>query len=217
MPIPSSGEIGLLTIQNEFGTDGVTALSDYYRGGFLVTGTSVNLGIPLSGEMGISNFYGAAEFMRLQGTILDLTAENTDGPCICRVEINTSGTIVRLTNGDSVFTNYGPEYWGTPTTLISAGDLYEARVTVSTCNYGGATNYSFNALGNIVTYPTAPFLPGYQTPWTPTTATLAISCRAGVAAAIVEFGGVLEFRKKYATGTTTSTSFFLSAESNTPA
>lgn len=60
MALPSSGTISLQAIAAEFGGSAPHAISEYYRGGGLVPNTSVNAGIPTSGQIAFSNFYGGS-------------------------------------------------------------------------------------------------------------------------------------------------------------
>ena len=57
MPLPVSGAISLSQIQTEFGGVNPISLSEYYRGGGLTTPN--NTGVPTSGTLSLSNFYGA--------------------------------------------------------------------------------------------------------------------------------------------------------------
>jgi hypothetical protein len=61
MPLPTSGELTLQDIENEFGGSGAIGLSEYYAGGGLVPfGTEGIYGpIPTSGTIDIRDFYGA--------------------------------------------------------------------------------------------------------------------------------------------------------------
>lgn len=59
MALPSSGLIRLSDIQTEFGGSNPVSLSEYYRGGGLVPDFSFNDGVPTSGAIGLSDFYGA--------------------------------------------------------------------------------------------------------------------------------------------------------------
>ncbi len=57
MALPLSGTLSLADIQTEFGGSNPISLSEYYRGGPYVTAN--NTGVPTSGSISISNFYGA--------------------------------------------------------------------------------------------------------------------------------------------------------------
>jgi hypothetical protein len=62
MALQTSGLIAISQLQNEFGT-GVgspTRLSNFYRGGGIVTDGSTTANIPTSGTIRLSNFYGAS-------------------------------------------------------------------------------------------------------------------------------------------------------------
>ncbi len=59
MQLPASGPLSLAQIQNEFGGSNPVSMSEYYRGGALVTDN--NTGVPTSGAIRISNFYGTVK------------------------------------------------------------------------------------------------------------------------------------------------------------
>lgn len=59
MALPVSGTLSLADIQTEFGGSNPISLSEYYRGGLYVTEN--NTGVPTSGSISISNFYGAVK------------------------------------------------------------------------------------------------------------------------------------------------------------
>ena len=57
--LPSSGVISLADIQAEFGGSNPIAITEYYRGGGLVPDYYSNQSIPTSGQISLSQFYGA--------------------------------------------------------------------------------------------------------------------------------------------------------------
>lgn len=61
MTLPASGTITLGNLQTEFGGSNPIDISEYYRGGVsnLVPNISVNANVPTSGQISLSNFYGA--------------------------------------------------------------------------------------------------------------------------------------------------------------
>lgn len=62
MPLQTSGTISINDIRNEFGdTPGDDRLSEYYRGGTYVPNISLNNNVPTSGQIALSNFYGATK------------------------------------------------------------------------------------------------------------------------------------------------------------
>lgn len=60
MPLQSSGAISLNDLQTEFGGSNPIAITEYYRGGGLVPNVTVNNSVPTSGQISLSNFYGAS-------------------------------------------------------------------------------------------------------------------------------------------------------------
>jgi|SRR6478736_10246567 len=58
MALPSSGTMTLAMIAGEFGGSTPHSLSEYYRGGGLVPNIPANSGIPTSGSISFSHFYG---------------------------------------------------------------------------------------------------------------------------------------------------------------
>jgi len=65
MALPSSGILKISDIAAEFGGSAPHALSEYYRGGSLVPNVSQNNGVPTSGAISISDFYGATNYVPL--------------------------------------------------------------------------------------------------------------------------------------------------------
>lgn len=59
MTLPSSGQLSLSMLISEFG--GGTKLTDFYRGGSLVPNIAANNNIPTSGQISLSQFYGATK------------------------------------------------------------------------------------------------------------------------------------------------------------
>lgn len=65
MALPTSGPISLGMVRTEFGVSGQIKMSMLYRGGGIVPNTPANSGVPTSGAIKLSNFYGASK-MQLQ-------------------------------------------------------------------------------------------------------------------------------------------------------
>lgn len=61
MAIVSSGTVSLSDIQTEFGGVNPISISEYYRNGLYTT--SNNTGVPTSGEISISDFFGATDYV----------------------------------------------------------------------------------------------------------------------------------------------------------
>lgn len=70
MAIKSSGSLGLeADIVNEFGGARPHSLSEYYKGGALVTVSSLNANIPTSGPISFSNFYNSSRFFTASASV----------------------------------------------------------------------------------------------------------------------------------------------------
>ena len=65
MTIVSSGQISINDIVAEFGGSGQHGLTEYYRGGSFVTNSSLNTSIPTSGQISLTDFYGAQAYTTL--------------------------------------------------------------------------------------------------------------------------------------------------------
>jgi len=60
MAMPGTGAISLLQAQIEYGGGSPIGLNEYYRGGSYVPVITSTLGIPASGTISLSNFYGTS-------------------------------------------------------------------------------------------------------------------------------------------------------------
>ena len=65
MALQTSGAISLAQVQAEFGGSHPISMSEYYQGGAYVPttasfgkGSTININIPASGQISLSNFYG---------------------------------------------------------------------------------------------------------------------------------------------------------------
>ena len=84
MALQSSGAIKLSEIQSEFGGSNPISLSEYYRNGSYTT--SNNTGVPTSGQISVSDFYG--------GT--NITSPTTGTSYITNGAITSAGTALGL-------------------------------------------------------------------------------------------------------------------------
>jgi len=73
MALPGSGVLGVSDIVDEFGGSAPHGLSEYYRGGGLVSDSPSNTGVPTSGTIAIGDFYGAASAVLVNITIASNT------------------------------------------------------------------------------------------------------------------------------------------------
>lgn len=74
--LPTSGTLSWNDIQNSFGGSNPIGINEYYRDGGIVPFSSLNSGIPTSGTINATNFYGTDGF---NGTTGDYTAGTTGG------------------------------------------------------------------------------------------------------------------------------------------
>lgn len=68
MALQSSGSISFADLRDEFDDTNPVAIDDFYRGGSLVPNYSANTGVPSSGLITLSDFYGAVD-----GDVLTIT------------------------------------------------------------------------------------------------------------------------------------------------
>ena len=103
MALPGSGQLSINDIVGEFGGSAPHALSEYYRGGSLVPDSATNSGVPTSGQIKISDFYGAAN--QLWATTVTVGTTNQAGPlgstCYGLVPTDVFGTIPAGSVSDS--------------------------------------------------------------------------------------------------------------------
>lgn len=105
MPLPSSGQISLLDIRNEFGGSAPYQLSDYYNRG----------SAPSSGQISIGDFYGQGALsavhlgtltdtsnMIYSGTVNASSLTTNDGIVICGTAESERGTQVFTVNNSTV-------------------------------------------------------------------------------------------------------------------
>ena len=60
MALPTSGAISLSQFRTTFGGSTPDSVSEYYRGGSLVSNNAINANIPQSGAASFSDYYGGA-------------------------------------------------------------------------------------------------------------------------------------------------------------
>lgn len=63
MSVKPSGTISITDVVNEFGGSVPHSLSEYYRGGAFVPNVTVNNGVPVSGPISMSSFYGSTRLI----------------------------------------------------------------------------------------------------------------------------------------------------------
>lgn len=157
MPLQTSGTITLLDIQNEFGGSNPIGLSEYYRGGtYVPDNNSANTGIPTSGAISLSSFYGASRTSPLD----DILAAYFADEIVVRNYLTSKGgmnfgfednTETDLTfGGGNAWNTYSSQIdstltFGTVPTELS--NIITDYLTVVTINLGGGNS-------NVLTQPT---------------------------------------------------------------
>lgn len=125
MALQTSGPISLADIAAEFGGSAPHSLSEYYRGGGLVPDTPANSGIPTSGAISLSDFYGGDATV---GTVQISNAATLDDDPGVLVEagfiFNPDGTITAIGNNAPTGLTW---FSSAPVTDIGAG--YQIRRT----------------------------------------------------------------------------------------
>ena len=61
MAVTSSAPIDIGDLVTEFGGDAPHSLTEYYRGGSLVPNITANNGVPTSGAISLTDFFGATD------------------------------------------------------------------------------------------------------------------------------------------------------------
>ena len=69
MTLPSSGPITMANIQSEFGGVNPISLTEYYRGGSYVAASAPTVGIPASGAIKMTDFYGKSNIPLASATL----------------------------------------------------------------------------------------------------------------------------------------------------
>jgi hypothetical protein len=131
MALQTSGPISLNDIQAEFGGSAPTSITEYYRGGSLVPDTVANSGIPTSGTISLTDFYGAVAAPPVTVTLTNRTVAISSDFLSTQAYVlfETNGTLV-IPNGLGGTTLITGE-WATPVTA-GVGSNYQVRATLST-------------------------------------------------------------------------------------
>lgn len=103
MALQSSGQISIGDLKTEFGDTGSSSLSEFYRGGSLVPNTGTNAGVPTSGEIKLSDFYGASAVVSSWAWVTTYSSMNEGVTRTFQFEdtndLITSGTFTWSING----------------------------------------------------------------------------------------------------------------------
>jgi hypothetical protein len=144
MALPHSGQISFNNIRDEFDpfNSGQIELSDYYRGGLLVSDTAANIDIPLTGPIALSDFYGASSAPALTEHIMNYSTSGGEDAC-------NGGTPVSVYQTTATPSLNAPIYTSAAGTTFRATGYYsvlgEFRDWNNTSGWGGAG--AFECLG----------------------------------------------------------------------
>ena len=150
MPLQTSGTISINDLRNEFGdTPGQDSLSEYYRGGAYVPNIPQNNNVPTSGQISLSNFYGAQDGYPLNITISAGGGGggggfNEGGPSSNHPGGNSGGASwVRNTSGNDVISVNGGGGGGSGNSGgASGGNGQNSPINANGRGSGGSANNS---------------------------------------------------------------------------
>lgn len=136
MTLPASGSIALSQIATEFGGSAPHALTEYYRGGANVQNRPPNLGIPTSGAIDLTDFYGTSSSPAVDLASPTVVASGgTTATATARITVDSAG----LQQSKSGTASYVTENtW----LNFGANTDYEVRATFGTPVGTGSTGGS---------------------------------------------------------------------------
>lgn len=142
MTLPASGTISIADLINEFGDPGEPdSLGQFYRGGAMVPNISQNAGVPTSGAIKLSDFYGATAvaYDVLDGEFGDVNPIGGGASLTLTYGSNGSITLTGAVGGQLVSAS-----WVMPTDL--APGAYHIRADVTSGAFTSGTTGSDLAL-----------------------------------------------------------------------
>lgn len=130
MPLPASGQISISEIQTEFGGSNPISLSEYY---------AADDGVPASGTISFSDFYGTAAS---SGSVVMnasyVATKNSINPTAAVVIFTSTGQIDLINGTDGTWWSDYPE--------TGIGSDYEIRATIVSGTVSSGTTGSWLAL-----------------------------------------------------------------------
>jgi hypothetical protein len=136
--LPASGPLSLLDLATEFGGSAPHSIDEYYRGGSLVPNTSINAGVPVSGQISLSNFYGASSSTPNVVAPTTWTVNQSGVATTVRLTLsNSGGTAGRSYRGEAGGALVEIEPWGDP--LGIAASNIQIRLTPTIGTWGTST------------------------------------------------------------------------------
>lgn len=147
MALPSSGTLKISDIAAEFGGSAPHALSEYYRGGGRVPDVSQNNGVPTSGAISISDFYGATNYVPLSilgsTTWTTTNTSSTTSSTSVSIPAGTKSVVIMGgigTNGYRHTRHTGASLGGVALTEVISRNNALAEYTFDSAIYAGNTS-----------------------------------------------------------------------------
>tara|TARA_B100002019_G_scaffold48718_2_gene41317 strand:+ start:3063 stop:3923 length:861 start_codon:yes stop_codon:yes gene_type:complete len=148
MTIVSSGQITMNDIVAEFGGSGQHGLTEYYRGGSFVSNNSLNTSIPTSGQISLTDFYGAQAYTLLsvlghETWKTNSTSSTTSTKTGISVPSGTKSVVIMGgigTNNGRRTVHTGATFGGSSLTEVASTNNTPAEYTFDSAIYAGNTN-----------------------------------------------------------------------------
>jgi hypothetical protein len=150
MAIPVSGPVSILDLATEFGGTAPHSMSEYYRGGGLVPNN--NTGVPTSGVISLSDFYGAVAAL-----VLDITSNATAQNILTlataagyNASTDTTPIIVNVAAGVDIVGSSGNPGMTTGALNAASDVTINVAATATVCGFDGAqgANGGINTAGS---------------------------------------------------------------------
>lgn len=140
MTLPSSGTLSIDDLVSEFGGTAPHSLSEYYRGGGLVPNIPSNFGVPLSGPISLSDFYGATNTPpAVSVTDTTIVHDRSSLSRTVTLTFRDNGTIlVQNTNGTITSPALPLPNW------LTAGFATDVQIRWTNLNQPSGSNFSIN-------------------------------------------------------------------------
>ncbi len=135
MTLPASGQIDIAQIQDEFLAPRGTGLTSLYRGGTYVANTGANAGIPTSGSISVTNFYGGTRVGPLSVNASDVNGDSWPG-----AGVNFGSSTGNASGGTPPYTYAWTFVSGTSFTLTSASSANTSFIRAGNPPQGSAAS-----------------------------------------------------------------------------
>ena len=149
MPLPLSGAISLGAIQTELNDTGSAAVNEYYRGGGIVP--TFNTSVPTSGQISLSDFYGASRTSTLAEIWTDLDTPTERNYFMTGFAMNAgklTSTAVQVGNTGSVAAGRFTTSYGVSLSFGATPALSQRTENITVVDHGAGTGAAWS--GGIV-------------------------------------------------------------------